>query len=159
MCFTTVSLTSLKGKCSMETKYTVFFGPHFPPAVRVGALADACLVAQVGCMMEVLLAFTVPHCPQPYLERVLLWKKREGRGELESYAKTLNSKKVSAKSKEALLKELKEKRLVQLNVTEAPARAKRVARKPVNFGADFGNLCVGERVGSFSWPGRGDGYW
>ncbi|OGG66128.1 hypothetical protein A2929_02940 [Candidatus Kaiserbacteria bacterium RIFCSPLOWO2_01_FULL_45_25] len=143
----------------METKYAVFFGPHFPPAVRVGSAADACLVAQVGCTMEVLLAFTVPHRPQPYPERVLFLKKKEGRDELEGYAKTLNSKKVSAKNKEALLKELKEKRLVQLNVTEVLARAKRTAWKPVASRADFGNLLAGEREGSFSRRGAVDGLW
>jgi len=143
----------------METKYAVFFGPHFPPAVRVGSAADACLVAQVGCTMEVLLAFTVPHRPQPYPEKVLFLKKKEGRDELEGYAKTLNSKKVSAKNKEALLKELKDKRLVQLNVAEALERAKRAARKPAAFRADFGNLLAGEREGSFSRRGTVDGLW
>jgi len=89
----------------------------------------------------------------------LFLKKKEGRDELEGYAKTLNSKKVSAKNKEALLKELKDKRLVQLNVAEALERAKRAARKPAAFRADFGNLLAGEREGSFSRRGTVDGLW
>jgi hypothetical protein len=143
----------------MDTKYVVFSGPYYPPAVKVESTADCCLIAQAGCTMEVLLAYTVPVCTVRRTERWHQQKKKEGKTELERFAKTLNSDKISAKAKEALLQELEQKRLVQLNVTEALARAKRVAWKPVNFGADFGNLCVGERVGSFSWPGRGDGYW
>ena len=144
----------------METKYVVFSGPHYPPAVHVEATADACLVAQAGCTMQVLLAFTVPHRPQPYTERSLLRRKKEGKDELEGYAKTLNNKTVSNEEKETLLKELEEKRLVQLNVAEVLARAKiNAERKPASFGADFGNLFAGERVGSFSPRDRVDGLW
>lgn len=143
----------------METKYVVFSGPDYPSAVCVEPDTHSCLVAQAGCMMLVLLSFTVPKRPVPYSEKVLLRKKKAGKAVLEGYAKTLNNDKISAAVKEALLKELKRQRAIQITASAALSRARRLAQKPANFRADFGNLCVGERVGSFSWPGRGDGYW
>lgn len=143
----------------METKYVVFSGPDYPSAVKVEATAHSCLVAQAECTMQVLLAFTVPYRPQPYSEKTFLRKKSEGKKVLEGYAQSLNSDRISADAKEVLLKELKCQREIQINVLEGIARARRLARKPVNFGADFGNLFAGEREGSFSPPGRVDGCW
>ena len=37
--------------------------------------------------------------------------------------------------------------------------AKKLERRPRDFGADFGNLCVGERVSPFSRSGAVDGLW
>jgi len=44
----------------METKYVVFIGPHYPPAVDISSDVDFCLVAQIDCQMEVLATRTVP---------------------------------------------------------------------------------------------------
>jgi len=90
---------------------------------------------------------------------VLQRKKKAGAAVLEGYAKTLNNKRVSDGAKEALLRELNRQREIQVNVIEDIKRARRLAERPKNFRADFGNVCVGEREGSFSPPGRLDGYW
>jgi hypothetical protein len=57
------------------------------------------------------------------------------------------------------LAELAEERAVQVNVAKLLMKQKKPASRPANFGADFGNLSVGEREGSFSPRGRLDGYW
>jgi len=143
----------------MDTKYVVFSGPDYPSAVKVEATAHSCLVAQAGCTMQVLLAFTVPTRPNLYSETVLQRKKKAGKAVLEGYAKTLNNDRVSAAAKEVLLVELNRQREIQINVIKDIKRARRLAERPTNFRADFCNLCAGEREGSFSPPGRLDGYW
>lgn len=107
--------------------------------------------------MEVLLAYTAP---ARYKGNWRTRKKNEGKALLERYAKTLNSKKTSIEAKETLLQNLAEVRVAQVNIANALEVAKRTAgRSTHKFRADFGNVCAGEREGSFSPPGRLDGYW
>lgn len=119
--------TSLKGNCSMDTKYVVFSGPHYPPAVQIESSTDYCLVAQAGCTMQVLLAYTAP---VRYKSNLRTRKKNEGKAILERHAKTLNGKKTSIEAKEKLLKDLAEVRAVQVNVAHALIAAQRKAQRP-----------------------------
>ncbi len=57
--------------------------------------------------------------------------------------------------REAEIRELEERNAREAEEQTARDAAKRLERRPRDFGSDFGNLCVGERVGSFS-PRRED---
>jgi hypothetical protein len=138
----------------MKTTYTVHAGPHYPPAIKVSPLADFVLVANAGGLPEVLLALTVP---ARYKGGWRTRKLNEFKVELETYARQLNGKMVP-KARQKLLAKLAAERAVQLNV-EALLSPKKPTPRPANFGADFGNLTVGERQGSFSPVGRLDGVW
>ena len=139
----------------MKTTYTVHAGAPYPPAIKVSPLVDFVLVANDGGLPEVLLALTVPaRYEGGWRTRVL----NQFKTELETYARQLNGK-MNAKARQNLLAKLATERAVQLNVEGLPKRPKKPMHRPANFGADFGNLSVGERQGSFSPVGRIEGVW
>ena len=139
----------------MKTTYTVHAGAPYPPAIKVSPLVDFVLVANDGGLPEVLLALTVPARYKKGSRTRML---NQFKAELETYARQLNGK-MNAKARQNLLAKLATERAVQLNVEGLPKGPKKPVQRPANFGADFGNLSVGERQGSFTPSGRLDGVW
>lgn len=120
----------------METKYVVFAGPHYPRAVKIEPTADLCLVAQVDCRMDVLLAYTSPACYGRDAAKERLNNRKKGKEELLKLARILNHKRNPTKRKETLLKELLARREVQLNVYQDHLRAKKnadIAARRINI--------------------------
>jgi hypothetical protein len=120
--------------------------PHW--ALGVEAEADVVLWRSQTC----LLTRTVP--PR-YKGGWRTRKRNEYVRELNALAAWLNE--LTGRRRQKLLRDIAKERAVQENVLNA-LRPKAPRPREV-YRADFGNVSVGERVGSFSPRDRVDGYW